>query len=162
MSSDVTKADIIKALPKLGADDLSAIAAICQTLAKGRTGAFDQGAGQVGQPIFDALVTALGRATPYNRLTARLRQQFDAKSAELTTVLDRDFPGWNKNRVLQTAFLRMLFDMLRGSLLAQKLNPTVTTMIAHMHRVPVVFDKEFPGYRDNKLGGLILKRLQKR
>jgi hypothetical protein len=120
---------------------------------QGRTGAVDEGATPLGQVVFSALVAALGRPTA--PLTGPIAKQLNKRLTNLTDFLNRDLRGWDKNKISQQAFLRMLFRLLASDLKNRNVTPTLGILITNMQRLPEVFDASFPGYREAGIAHII-------
>ena len=155
------KEQILAILPKLSKDDLAAVHLMAGHLLGAATGGSNDGAGTVGQAVFNALSAALGLPISYQsfNLTSAAKQ-YDKKLPELLKFLNGSFEGWDKNKVTQEAFLRMLFGLLADDLKEREVTPSIGIMISNMSRMPEVFDSSFPLYRESGLGKVILKKFQ--
>lgn len=156
----MTKDDILAALPKLTRPDLEAVQAVCTSLLGGRTGHVAAGATTLAAGIFEALTGALNVSMSYSNLPTATERQFRQKLPTFTSFLDKSFEGWNKNKVSQLAFLKMLFELLIADLRKRGAQPTIGIMVVNLNRMPEVFNDAFPGYIDAGLAKLVLKNFQ--
>lgn len=154
------KDQILGALPTLSKADLISVHAVAGQLL-GAAGATPQsGTGQTAQ-IFDALAGALCLTVPYTSFdVTSTARKFDAQLPDLTVFLNVQFSGWDKNKLTQLAFLKMLFGLLADDLKGRGVAPTLGIMVVNLRRLPEVFDNAFPGYREAGLGKMILKNFQ--
>jgi hypothetical protein len=158
----VTKEQILAALPNLNKAELRAVHATAGHLL-GATGGADASIaapGSVGAIIFEALSGALCASMPYASLPTATARQFEGRVPGFVAFLDANFAGWNKNKVGQLAFLRMMFHLIKDDLNERKVKPTIGVVIVHMSRMYEVFENAFPNYLSNGLGPMILKNFK--
>lgn len=82
-------------------------------------------------------------------------KHYDAFRAKLPTI-----HRWLKRsgtQVQQRAVLRLGIGLLHQNLQAMNIAVSSRLMMAHIHRLPSVINKEFPGYAENGLLGLIFR-----
>lgn len=153
----LTTNQILAGLPKLAPNDLKAIIATAQTLLAAQSGPHAAPAGTLAATAFDALSIALGATASPSMLPASLIKRFEGRLVDFKASLDRDFRGWDVNKIRQKAFLVRLFELLRDHLRTINVKPTYATMINTMPRMSEVFDAAFPDYRASGLAHLVLK-----
>jgi hypothetical protein len=154
------KDSVLAALPSLTVDELIAVQTVCASLLKAHTGALPAQADAGTIAIFNALAATSGACISLDSLSPTLRKAFDNKVLAFTSFLDKGFKGWDNSRVSQYAFLRSMFDLLKANLIAIGLNPSLTLLINHLHRMPQIIDDAYPGYIWSGVGDLILRHFQ--
>lgn len=161
---DLTKDQILAALPTLGKADIEAVYSMAGHLL-GQLGAV-QGPQNVGATLladmtFTALGAALGHPRPYQTYSPTAKRQFEAKIPTLISFLDGNFKGWDRTKNVKIAFLQMIFGLLVKDLRGRGVNPTIGILITNLQRVPEVFDNSFPGYRESGIAvATILKHFK--
>lgn len=153
----MTKDEILAALPTMAQADLEAIQAMTNHLLGGHTGPQARPGGMVAPMVFDALASALGVITAYSNYNHAVFKQLDQRMPGLVVFLNANFKGWDRNKITQLAFLKMLFGLLIDDLKDKRVTPTVGILIINIPRIPEVFEKAFPNYLKTGLGKLVLK-----
>ena len=157
----MTKDKILAALPTLDRASLEAIQAITASLLNGPTAAHDKGVTELTLALFNALQAVCGQPTAYKTFAqTTAAKHLQKRLPDVTTFLDDNFNGWDKNKVSQQAFLQMLFGLLADDLKSRGVKPSLGIMVNNLGRVAEVFDQAFPDYLAGKMGGMILKRFQ--
>lgn len=157
-----SKDAILAALPTLSRPELEQVHAIATTLLGGHTGAFAGPAGTLAAPIFEALGGAVNAAVSLQNLSGTTAgKTFDKYLPAVTKFLDAHFDGWTHNRLVQSAFLRLLMELLRDDLKARGVNPSVGVMVSNLARLPEVFDNAYPGYLEAGMGAVVLDHFKK-
>ena len=157
----ISKDNILGALPGLSDQDLETVLATASSLLNSRTGPKGQALTAQAAPFFNALQAALGSAMPYSALANTSHAtRFHNNVLPLTRYLNRQFPGWDKNKISQLAFLTMLFGLVIADLKSMELTPSTGMLISHMLRIPTLLDAAFPDYVQGGLASIILKRFQ--
>lgn len=157
----MTKEQILGALPKLEKADLESIHAMCGHLIGAATGANGSKGTELGQTFFEALVALLGLPWGYQSLAdTQWGRRFETKIKLTKNFLDKDFQGWDANKVGQQAFVRMLFELLIDDLKGRGVTPSLGVVSQNLQRLPEVFDNAFPDYRASGMGDMVLKRFQ--
>jgi hypothetical protein len=150
----MNKSQILEALPKLSQADLAAVHAMAGHLLSATmpTSAPDS-------LTYDAIVVTLNLTA---HMAPNAARALASRQPVLFKFFDEYFPGWNKSKIVQTAFLQYMMGILRNNLIKVGVRPTPLIMIKHLHRVPEVFEDSFPGYLNCGIAtALILERLSK-
>lgn len=156
----LTKEHILGALPSLERVELEAVHAMAGHLL-GATAANGPGANPIGRIVFEALAAALGLTMPYSSYSPTATRQFEKRLPQLLAFFSDEFKSWDSNKVLQTAFLRMMFELLVDDLKERNVTPTVGILVTNMPRLREVFDNAFPNYLACGMGPMIIKNLAK-
>lgn len=157
----MTKDQILAALPKLSQADLGIIIAAAMHLQAATGTQANQPAG-LGHAIFNALGATVGAFVPYESFAVtKTARQLEIRLPDLEKFLNKEFPGWDVNKLTQTAFLRMLVNLIANDLTGRGVKPTFGSVVINLHRLPDIFDDAFPHYLINGLGPLVLKNFQK-
>lgn len=157
----MVKDDILAALPALSRPELEAIQAVCTSLLGGRPAAFEPGAGTLAAGLLNALCAAVNAAvTPSNLIGTTTGKTFDKHLPAVGRFLGAHFKGYDDNKLVELAFLRLLADLLRDDLKERGVTPTIGILVTNLTRLPEVFDNAYPGYLAAGMGGFILDRLR--
>lgn len=157
----MTKDEILAALPLLPRPDLEAIAAIAQSLLGGRLSNAAVTATPLAAPLFGALCDAVNATAALSNMTGTTTgKTFEKHLPGTTKFLDHHFKGWDDNKLVQLAFLRMLTELLRDDLKERGVTPSLGILISNLGRLPEVFDNGYPGYLEAGMGSLILKHFR--
>lgn len=153
--------DIIGALPKLSQPDLIAIQSLISALIK-PAGEVSGQAGGSGPIIFEALSGAVNATVALANLTGTATgKTFQKHLPAVTKFLDAHFKGWDANKLVQTAFLSMLMELLRDDLKERGVTPSLGIMVTNLLRLPEVFSNAFPNYLEAGLGDMVLRHFKK-
>ena len=160
----ITLSQILAALPKLNQADLEAIQATAQTLINGRTAVSGKSATTVSLAVFNALQGAIGLNNAYAAIApTKWGKQFEKQVPILIEYLNLNFKGWDKNKVVQTAFLSMIFELLVADIRKRHFGLNGVgfgTAVLNMGQIPRVIDDAYPDYRENGMLGMVLKQFQ--
>ena len=152
----LTKNDILASLPSLNKADLEQLQAVIGKLLGGSV----EPADPLAVDCFDALANALGLSIRLSNLTPALQGKFNKKVVYVINFLNTDFAGWQDNKTKQIKFLRYMFALVKHDLeTVIKIQPTPTTMINNLHRMPEIYDSCFPGYRACGLASMVLEHV---
>lgn len=158
----ITKDHILAALTTLTRPDLEAIQAVCSSLLGGRMGNVAAPANPLAGPIFNALSRAVNATVSLSNLTGTTAgKTFEKHLPAVGKFLDAHFKGWDSNKLVQTAFLSMLMELLRDDLKARGVTPSLGIMVSNLGRLPEVFDNAYPSYLEAGMGSLILNHFRK-
>lgn len=160
--TQLTKDDILAALPNLNRSELEAIHAIAASLLNGRVSNISNEGVTVRQTIFDALAVTIARPMPYASMPLALAKQYEAYFPDLVIFFDKHFKGWDSNKITQTGFLRMIFGLIAADLKARKVPLSIGAIISNLPRIYEIVDNAFPDYLEANMGDLILKIFTKR
>lgn len=153
--------DIIGALPKLSQPDLIAIQSLISALIKPAGEVLGQAGGN-GPIIFEALSGAVNATVALANLTdTATGKTFQKHLPAVTKFLDAHFKGWDANKLVQTAFLSMLMELLRDDLKERGVTPSLGIMVTNLLRLPEVFSNAFPNYLEAGLGDMVLRHFSK-
>jgi len=161
--ADLTKDQVLAALPGLTKPDLKAIQAVI--------------AGLLGEPslgpatapnepiawLYDAITLHLGARQNYQTfLQTAPGKQFSKNAPVAISFIASNFQGVLDNRVKAQALMRYLGSLLFADLKAQKVPITRRTVMANIHRLGDVFNNAFPDYTKAGIGMMVMKTLLKR
>jgi hypothetical protein len=157
----MNKDAILGALPNLSQPDLVAIHAMSGQLIKA-TGAVLSEPGSLAAQLFEALSGAVNVTMPLSNLTGTTTgKTFEKHLPAVGKFLDAHFKGWDSNRLIQTAFLRMLMGLLRDDLKERGVTPSLGIMVTNLGRFPEVFDAAYPDYLAAGMGQMVLRHFEK-
>jgi hypothetical protein len=109
-----------------------------------------------------ALVTATGQPKGYVTATpTKWAQQFEKQVPILVEYLNLNFKGWDKNQIVQTAFLSMIFELLVVDIRKRHFGLNGVgfgTAVLNMGQIPRIVDDAYPGYRESGMLGMVLKQ----
>lgn len=112
--------------------------------------------------VFDALMKVLSIKMTFSDLQkTSVYKLWQRDAPGCLEFIEETFPPVKRSRVTKLGVLCFVLEILRDNLKAGRIPVTVGTMITHLSRVPQVFDKAFPGYRESGLTDLILQRMKK-
>lgn len=158
----VKKDQILEALPGLSASDLTMIQATITGLLGGRIGNVAAPAGTLAAPLFEALCGAVNATVPLSNIVGTpTGKTFQKHVPPTQQFLDRYFKGWDRQAIVQMAFLRMLMELLCEDLKTRGAAPTVGVMVTNLLRLPEIFENAYPGYLDAGLGDMVLRHFTK-
>lgn len=148
-------------LPNLNVTDLLAVQTLVTSLLKGRTGDTENGVGHPTGLLFEALSSHLQAIAPWSTVArTKSGKLMLTKEPLLTHFFNQHFRGWDENKVLSLAFMRMMLELLSDDLKERSVNPTFGIMVLNLNRLPEVFRYAFPGYLENHMGYIVLKKLR--
>ena len=154
--TEPTYHEILAALPRLEPDQLCNIQTVLSTV----LGTKVASGIEPDDWLYDAMRRVVGSTVAYSVfMKTNAAAQWRRKSPSVLSFMETTFPGIN--RVLQNAVAQFLFEMLRDDLHSRQTPVTLGSMSINSDRIPAVFDLQFPGYRENGLASLILKRMHK-
>lgn len=158
----MNKDEILAALPALTRPELEAIQAVTSSLLGAATAAFEPGAGTLAAGLLNALCVAVNAAvTPSTLAGTTAGKTFNKHLPAVTKFLDAHFKGWDANKLVQTAFLSMLMELLRDDLKERGVTPSLGIMVTNLLRLPEVFSNAFPNYLEAGLGDMVLRHFSK-
>ncbi len=158
----MTKDQLLSALPSLTRPELEQVAAVAASLLGGRIANVAVPASPLAAPIFEALSVAANATVTLENLSGTTAGKGFAKYLPaVTKFLDAHFEGWAYNKLVQSAFLSMLMELLRDDLKERGVKPTLGVMVNNLGRLPEVFDNAYPGYLEARMGGLVLQHFSK-
>lgn len=153
----ISKDDILAALPTLTRPELEAIQAVCASLTGGHTAAFEPGAGTLAASLLNALCAAVNATvSPANLSGTATGKTFNKHLPAVTKFLAAHFKGYDDNKLVELAFLRLLADLLADDLKGRGVTPTIGILVTNLTRLPEVFDNAYPGYLAAGMGSFIL------
>lgn len=156
----MSKDEILAALPALTRPELEAIQAVTSSLLGAATAAFEPGAGTLAAALLNALCVAVNAAvTPSTLAGTTAGKTFNKHLPAVSKFLDAHFRGYDANKLVELAFLRLLADLLRDDLKNRGVTPTIGIMVTNLTRLPEVFDNAYPNYLEAGMGSFILQHL---
>jgi len=154
---------IIDLLPKLDSDELSELRKRITALSSlggspevdGKAGALRDTRAEMIMEAINHVMSSLGADSAsvfVMRRTAdypRLKQKVDSLFEYMRKITG--------NRVEQQHLLNMSVEMLYQDLVELGIPVTALTIMRHIHRIPAVMNKQFPGYAEAGVLSMILK-----
>lgn len=113
--------------------------------------------------LFDALSGHLNAMAGWPTMAGTKYGKLLVKNAPaVEKFLNRHFEGWDRNKLKQMAFMRLLIGLLADDLKERGVPRTFGIMVTNLTRLPEVVDNAFPNYLAAGLGPELLKRLTQR
>lgn len=158
----MNKDAVLATLPTLTRPELEQVHAIATTLLGGRTG----NVAPAASPLAGALLAAVSEAvnatvTPSNLQGTASGRHFEKHLPSAIKFLNGHFEGWQDNKLVQTAFLSMLMELLRDDLKERGVTPSIGIMISNLTRLPEVFENAYPGYLEAGMGLVVLNHFKR-
>jgi hypothetical protein len=147
----LSAAQIIAALPLLTGNERSLIHAALAEMGQ----AADSGPHSL---LYGVVADLTGTKLPYSRFTVGpLYKHFKGKAQATTQFIDTCF-GWPDQRSTH-ALMRMLVEGLISDLTAAGVTPSLRAVVLQLDKLPQVFDRMFPGYRQSGAAKIVLESM---
>lgn len=161
MSDDLTK--VLALLPKLSKEDLKKVqeqAKVLSTLGGGSRGSRTQEHGSDDFFVLTLITDYMTRQGLDMSIPAVLRDStaYGAFKSKVPGLMK--FVKQVGNKTQQTAILSVGIELLHEDLVKIGLAATSRLMMAHIHRLPGVINREFPGYAQSGMLGFIARGAQ--
>jgi hypothetical protein len=141
--------DLMKLLPTLSEEQVKIITAWAARY-KVEKLADDENA----RLCLDIINKELGTTIPFSALKA----PWVVNASNMAYFVDQSFPKI-KTKAVRYALFKMCIGFIIEDLKVKKIPVTFGTIWLHLVRVPQLFDEQYPGYRQAKLTGVILKAM---
>ncbi len=144
---------ILAQLPKLSQQELATIKAACDHLLDRK---------QEVPLLYLSMLDLLGQKGPSYASFQRTVswKPWQKNLLEVSAFIEKLWP--DLTRVQEASINCFLLQLLAGDLKYLKVAVTIGSISSNLGRVPEVFDRSFPGYRENGLAGLVLKTMVNR
>ncbi len=144
---------ILAQLPKLTQQELAAVRAACDHLLDRK---------QEVPPLYLAMLDVLGQKGPSYTSFQRTAswKQWLKNLQEVESFLKKLWPETTKTQ--EASLNCFLLQQLVDDLKYLKVAVTIGSISSNLGRIPEVFDRSFPGYRQGGLAGLVLKTMVSR
>jgi uncharacterized membrane protein YecN with MAPEG domain len=109
--------------------------------------------------LFNAIVHLLNMRLSYASFlkTKSLRSQWKNKARGVVDFIHTTFAP--KDKATEYAVTLLLVQLLMEDMKKRNVLISLRTLVLNLGRVPVVFDDQYPGYREAGLVGVILKQM---
>lgn len=154
------KAQIIKALPRLSADDLHEV----NVLTKHLLGQAEKNAPAPAlRAAYDALTAALGVSMPYKVFAkSATYRQWTESAPDFEYFIAEHFPGTETSKALKNAVFRFIFKIQISYLKDQGIPVNIPTMVNTLPQIPNIFERAFPSYTSLRMCDLITTVLKRK
>ena len=152
---------VLELLPGLSAPDLSQVEQRLRALRALTTPLLSLPSGEIERPfedmVLDAIITTMldraGESVP--RVHLQKSPQLSAFRKKLLP-LSKFFAGLERNQ--QRALLHLSIKLLYDNMLQMNIPITGRLVMQHIHRLPAVINRHFPGYAQHKLLPMIIRQ----
>jgi hypothetical protein len=142
--------NILSQLPKLSQQELATIRAACDHLLDKK---------QETPVLYTSMLDILGQKGPSYSSFQRTAswKQWQKNLHEVESFYEKLFP--NMTKVQEAAVNSLLLQLLVDDLKYLKVAITIGIVSSNLGRVPEVFDRAFPGYRQSGMAGKLLEAM---
>lgn len=146
--------EIIASLPRLSPEERSQVAAAAKALASNAPLKAGKGEFVLQCIVATAEMQGLELRPPESLRRSTSYVGFTDKAVKLETWLANAVDDRTAQRALLMLGLRLLVENIRD----MNLNVGSSMLMRHIHRLPAVMDRHFPGYYEAGVLGMIVKR----
>lgn len=111
-------------------------------------------------PLYTAIATMLGVGLSYRDFhNVQAYSTWRKVAPKVVSFIQETFPQATK--VTKTAMMTFMLEALMDDLKGRGVSITLKTMTVNLSRLPMLFDQEFPDYRQNGMAHLVLEAMTK-